>query len=310
MLEPLIEKDATGKESDEFKMETVKEFLKDPSSFKNKYSYPLRHYNQLILDFSTDKITTLLKKLYISPDGKTFTIIGGYTGQFAEALSQAGFKIIFTDPIEDYVNQFKNKGYESYCHSVEGLPAILFQRSHLFGTFECYMAFGKESLIYSTLRLLTAPYGLIFAQSKQTRSEMEKESEEKYNIKTSLSQMKNTFLPYAKHYGITRRYRDYKDLRFFHFYGDNSQRDQITKDCQVIKLLNDTSPNSKEDVNINTKMIEKLHNISDFKMNEIIDSINRINLVYYDHIGPTLKGIFPRNQFYINFKNYKNELLL
>lgn len=303
MLEPIIDEQWKWKVKGKFQPGIVEEFLKDPSEFKRKHDFPLRHYSQVVVDFSPDIINKILDRLDIEPKGKTVTVFGGYTGQFAEGLRNVGFSVIFTDPIEEYVNRAIEKGFESHCYTIEELPGEIIERSDLLATFECYMPFRDyEAYIYTTLRLLSAPNGFIFAESKRTREEMKKEE------KIGIQRLKGQLKPFEDVYSIKRRFRDYKDLRFYHFIGDEESRKNIVLDCLLMKSLYVFSQKrNPSDVYEITKSKE-LWGYEITKSKEswgvVEQSIKRVLTLYQSSISEFLSRYIPENTFQIFSKKF------
>jgi hypothetical protein len=153
-----------AEEHEEFSKKTVEEYLMNRASFSK---FPLRHYRQLEFSFDVRRVGELLRRLQI-PTEITVLVFGGYTGQFAKILRDLGMKVIFTDPMEEWVTEAKKSGFEAYRHSAEGLPSDLLDRCQLAATFECYFPLGSER-VYSILRLLTRERGLLFAERKSPR---------------------------------------------------------------------------------------------------------------------------------------------
>ncbi len=212
---------------EEFGKQAVEEYSLNKASFKR---FPLRHYRQL--EFAFDGVGELLGRLRI-PTHITGLVFGGYTGQFANALREMGMTVIFTDPMEDWVTKAKEARFEAYCYSAQSLPGELLDRCQIAATFECYFPIGST---YSIQRLLAREYGLLFAESKQTRIEMLAER--------PIGGLLNGFFPYFKVYSIKRARREKKGgLRFYHFCAPNPEsREMLLVDVEVMKAFHDTLP--------------------------------------------------------------------
>ncbi|OLS16675.1 MAG: hypothetical protein HeimC3_52590 [Candidatus Heimdallarchaeota archaeon LC_3] len=88
MCNALIEEKKTnGYVGKAFKKATVEEYLKKRRTFKD---FPLRHYSQIAFNFKNIIVKELLSRLNISAENTTITLIGGYTGQFANSLKDVG----------------------------------------------------------------------------------------------------------------------------------------------------------------------------------------------------------------------------
>lgn len=221
---------------DEYSKETLDEYKRLRTSFTK---YPLWHYSQLETKFNNDSIQKILVKFAIPTENITVTVFGGYTGEFASCLRDIGMRVIFTDPEEDWVIQATNQHFESYRYSVQTLPKEIIKKTDLFATFECYPALHHgPSENYDIMRLLTAKYGIFFAESKRTIEQMDK----KYGVPGAT--LKVTFLPFKRTYGIKRAftYTENKELRLHHFCANQSQRQLIKTDCRVMKDLYDSFP--------------------------------------------------------------------
>ena len=121
MCDPIIDK-SIFIETDQFKEENVKEYIENKRLFTK---HPSRHYSQLETNFQAKEIEKLLQKLDIPFDDTRVTIFGGYTGQFASCLRDIGMKVIFTDPLEEWVRQAPSEGFEAYQFTAEQIPKKL-----------------------------------------------------------------------------------------------------------------------------------------------------------------------------------------
>lgn len=301
MCRPIV--DDSMKESGEnepFKKQIINEFQIDPVKFRKKYEHPERHYSQLKVKFDKESIIKLFWKLNITPDDKTITLFGGYTGQFADILREIGFTIIFTDPLKEHVEEAKSKGYEAYQINVEEIPKQLHARTDLFATFECYMPFTNlNTSLYTIMRLLSVPDGLIFAESKITRIEISKDKQQK------LLHLKSSFKPFSDAYHTNRIYRENSELRIYHFFQDNGKLDLIKRDCKILKLLYD---NSKKENFINKKILQVLSDNSEYSYEELKDAILRFNRLYYKSLPKSMQTYFSNNDFNLFSKRYRVEI--
>lgn len=144
-----------------FQPQLADEFAEDPERFEEEYDQNLRHYSQKATDLELDTLRELFSRLSFDPKGKTATIFGGYTGDFAERLSQLDCNIIFTDPMDEYVKEMKKKGFEAYTYYAENIPAEMVGRTDFFASFECYYPFGSGMLsiycLFPTAWFLQSP---------------------------------------------------------------------------------------------------------------------------------------------------------
>ena len=293
-FEPIIEKQRLNHEELEpYQVRVVREYSKDISTFQKRYDFPLRHYNQTEIEFDTETISKIIKRLSIDPTNKLITVFGGYTGQFAECLRDLGCSVIFTDPIENYVNAARKKGFESYCYYAEELPSEIIQKTDLFATFECYMPFDDPSkFLYNTLRLISASYGLIFAESKRTREELRKED--------AIEQLKNSFKPFSDNYGLKRVFRESNDIRIYHFYLKESALKAVAADCLIMKVLYDLPG---DEIKIDEEFVKVFSDALGVPRDKIIIPIDRIAKTYYDLIPKSMQQ-YLRNRFKIFSKRF------
>ena len=176
-------------EENRFAENVVKEYLSNKTTFKK---YDLRHYSQLETAFNPEQMVSMLKDLEIPITNTRATIVGGYTGQFAISLRNIGMKVIFTDPMSEWVRNASHLGFESFKYTAEEIPRNLMERTEVFATFECYPVFCKAN--YTTLRFLTSEYGILFGESKFTRDEMREDG--------CTAGLKRSFGPFTALYSI------------------------------------------------------------------------------------------------------------
>jgi len=281
--DPIID-DSERIEKEQFLKEMVTEYLEKRDKFDR---YPLRHYSQLETSFEENTVRSLLTKLRIPIPHTKVTIFGGYTGQFAKCLKNLGMKVIFTDPLKEWVDNALNFGFEAYTYSAGQIPGEIVKRTDLFATFECYPALNTEAAIYNVSRFLTSEYGILFGESKNTRDEIDKE-------KGKLARLKNSFLPYYKIYSIERTYIEKGPLRLYRFFSTPSNREIIAEDVRTMKQLYDTFPNQ---TCITPKDAASLANKAAVGYEVILDSIGRIVNLYQLHIPLSLSIYFPENLF-------------
>ncbi len=204
-------------------------------------AFPSRHYSQQIILFDDEKMTKALRRLAIQ-NGCIVTVFGGYTGEFASCLKRLGFSMIFSDPIEKWVLEAREKGFEAYQMAVEELPSELIVRSQLFASYECYFPFmNPETKIYTALRLLTSSYGIVFAESKMSRKQMMNEKEVK-----SVTQMGSTLNCLKDGYGLHTTRVDAGDVRLYHYLLEEEGRQRAKSDCIILKAIHDMVDNETE----------------------------------------------------------------
>ena len=266
-----------------FTEENVKEFFEKRDRFDK---YPLRHYSQLSINFQKNQVRELLNRLKIPIFDTRATVFGGYTGQFACCLRDIGMKVVFTDPLEEWVREALDKGFKAYKYAAEEIPKEIVKRTELFATFECYHPFASDvTSVYTILRFLTAKYGILFACSKRTFNEMKIQ-------KGRLARMKSYFLPYKKIYSISRSEKGKGNLKIYHFYSTNNNVQKIRKDCKIIKLLYDTYPSRTE---INHQNISSLIKNSGLPKDEVVPSLKRILALYQLQLNPSVRYHLPKD---------------
>ena len=293
MCDPII--DGSEKvETEEFTKTTVTEYLKTRNTFSR---FPLRHFSQLEVSFEEETIKILLERLQIPNIETTVSIFGGYTGQFAKCLRNVGMNVIFTDPLEEWVQDARASGFEAYRYSAAQIPKEIIVRTDLFATFECYPALG-ESSIYTVLRFLATRFGILFVESERTKTEIEKEEERK------LAQLKNSFLQYSKVYSAERLFKERADLRFYHFFSSEDKRRTIRQDCRIMKLIYDSFPNqsclTKQNLSSLAERMGASHE-------EILESLERMLRLYQFHIPVSLQPYIPSNWLRICSKQFTVE---
>lgn len=286
MCDPIID-DSEVIETEPFTKEVVDEYLRKRSVF-NKY--PLRHYSQLEVLFERSDVKRLLKSLGIPTLNIRVTVFGGYTGHFAKCLRDIGMKVIFTDPLEEWVRNAIDSGFEAYKYSAAQIPREIIERTDLFATFECYHALQGDSAIYNILRFLTTNYGILFGESKYTRDEIDKE------IGKKTARLIYDFLPYHKVYSIKRTYRERGSLRLYHFSADENKREIIKLDVKIMKLLYDTFPNK---ICLTLRDIYSLAYRVSLRPEVILCSLKRTINLYQLRIHFHLRPYFPPNLFKI-----------
>jgi len=236
-LDLTLDKYNKKEEKNPFSLEAVERFKKN-----NPIEAPLRHYTQLVIEFNPVEFQKIFLKLGIPTNNICVTVIGGYTGQFASLLNSLGMKVIFTDPLKEWVDKAASEGLEAYEYSLQSLSSDVVRRTNLFATFECYNAFewgnSGESEIYDRLRILTAEHGFIFVDSLKTLQDI-KEDVQWGVVSKKLKSVKSIFVKITKAYHIKRKatWSEDKKLRFTHIQATPEQRKSIMIDCRVMRTL-------------------------------------------------------------------------
>lgn len=293
MCDPIFDEIATSvHELQKFKKEIVQEYLKDREKFDK---YPLRHYSQLELSFDDNLVKKLLHKLDIPISSTVATIFGGYTGQFAKCLRSVGMRVVFTDPLVEWVEKAVSEEFEAYKYAAEDIPKDLIERSDLFATFECYRPFvDPRTSIYTVLRFLTSKHGILFAESKRTTNEIIEEE-------GAQAMLKFGFLPYKKAYAIKRAFREEGELRFYHFCASEKVRETIETDCKVIKAVYDNIPS---EARLDGKTIASLADKIGLNQEELSHSLQRALSLYQLRIPRAFRIYVPDEMFHIFSKRF------
>lgn len=230
----------------------------------------LRHYNQLATQFDDSTIRFALSKFKI-PIPTRITVYGGFTGQFADSLKRVGMKVVFTDPLEEWVEQAKQKGFKSFRVAVQEISTELIERTDLFASFECYPdLIGSTDVYYPLMRFLTTKYGILFAESKNTVRSMHKE--EGVNSQ-ELGTFRRWFRPIYRVYGIKRKAIKTEHLNFYYIFAKPETRKTLLADCQVMKAVYDSF---ETDHRVTNADISKISAKSNLDKSSVKSSIKRL----------------------------------
>jgi len=195
-----------------------------------------RHYNQVKVKFDDQSIASVLAKFKIPKDART-TVYGGYTGEFAEALRRLGMQVVFTDPMPEWVEAARKKGFEAHQLSVQEIPRELLERTDLLASFECYPdLIGESEFYYPFMRFLTAKYGLLFAESKETVDSMRGDDGD---TTQQLGTFRRWLRPLYRVYGIKRSVNKTAELNIYHCSADSASREALSLDLRVMKAIHD-----------------------------------------------------------------------
>lgn len=213
--------------TEKFNEETVEAYQSNPDEVTQNETTPARHYAQSSQPPSVDQVKTLFSRLEIPTSDMTFLVYAGYTGELANVFDELGNTVIFTDPMETWVENAAEHGFETHQTTLEACPGTLFAQADSVVTFEGYMPIDKSRhSLYEGLRSLTAPHGLVFFESEMTRAELKDEGG-----KLSL---KSGFKPFEAVYGVERRYRERDGLRAYHIRANERTRSLVALDANVV----------------------------------------------------------------------------
>lgn len=131
-----------------------------------------KHYSQLVYDWTDGgTVSHLLGQIGVNPSDLIFSVIGGFTGEYTDALSDAGAQVIFTDPHETWVEHARELGHQAYNCTGCSLPPHVLSKSDGVTSFECYHTVTNASTaIYTLLRFSLTPVGFVFVESDRTRT--------------------------------------------------------------------------------------------------------------------------------------------
>lgn len=254
----------------------------------------LRHYNQLVTQFDGSTIRFALSKFKI-PVQTRVTVYGGFTGQFAESLKRIGMRVIFTDPMAEWVEQARKMGFESFKVAVQEMPKELAERTDLFASFECYPdLIGESEFYYPMMCFLTVQYGILFAESKDTVTSMHGEEPK---ISQELGTFRRWFRPLYRVYGIKRKAIKTKHLNFYHLFGEPETRKILTVDCHVMKAVYDTFESDHRVTTVDVSTIANGTNLDKLsaklsieRLRKLSDSIHAPFVKTLPFLASSLKG--------------------
>jgi len=234
----------------------------------------LRHYNQLVAQFDDSAIRFALSKFQI-PIQTRVTAYGGFTGQFAESLKKIGMRVIFTDPMAEWVEQARKMGFESFKVAAQEMPKELVERTDLFASFECYPDFiGESEFYYPMMRFLTVQYGILFVESKDTVASMHGEEPE---ISQELGTFRRWFRPLCRVYGIQRKAIKTEHLNFYHLSGEPETRKVLTVDCRVMKAVYDASESNHRVTTVDFSTIANGANLGKLSVELSVERLRKLS---------------------------------
>lgn len=254
----------------------------------------LRHYNQIVTQFDGSAIRLALSKFQI-PIKIRVTVYGGFTGQFAKSLMMVGMRVIFTDPMAEWVEQAREAGFESFKVAVQEMPKELIERTDLFASFECYPdLIGESEFYYPMMRFLTVQHGILFAESKGTVTSMRQEDP---RMSQELGTFRRWFRPLYRVYGIQRKAFKTEHLNFYHLFVESEKRKVLAVDCRIMKTVYDNFEPDHRVRTVDVSTIATRANLdrqsvelSIERLRKLSDSINAPFLKSFPFLTPTLKG--------------------
>jgi hypothetical protein len=269
LLDPILDEPSSefeNSQNEKYRKKTVNQYL----ARKNSTKYESRHYRQLEIHFGPRRMRALLRRLQI-PTEVTVLVIGGYTGHFARALQNLGMRVIFTDPLREWVSEARKSGLEAHQFRAQGIPGRLLERAQLIATFECYYSFNILNL-YNALRFLSRDYGILFVESESTRRDIRRD------FRSQSAELTDFFLPFETVYSVAIATRKNDDLLFHHYHASNLRsRQRILIDAEVMKAVHDNLPTKST---ITTDSLLSIPNIAIPGKASLAQSLKRIRELY------------------------------
>ena len=269
LLDPILDQPGSefeNSQNEKYRKKAVNQYL----TRKGSTEHESRHYRQLEIHFDPLRIRAVLRKLQI-PTEVTVLVIGGYTGHFARALQNLGMRVIFTDPLREWVSEAGKSGLEAHQYRAQGIPGSLLEWAQLIATFECYYPFNIHNL-YNTLRFLSRDYGVLFVESESTRREIRRD------IRSHGAELIESFLPFQRVYSVAIATRRNDDLLFHHCHANNLRSKQkILTDAKVMKAMHDNLP-TKSTITIDGLL--SIPNIAMLDKASLNQSLRRIRELY------------------------------
>jgi hypothetical protein len=250
-----------------FTLEAVQKFKAAGSAIE---AGERRHYNQSKVKFDDQSISSVLSKFKIPKDVRT-TVYGGYTGEFAEALRRLGMRVVFTDPLPEWVEAAKGKDFEAYRYSAQEIPRELLGQTDLFASFECYPdLIGESEFYYPFMRFLTTKYGLLFAESKETVESMKGDDGDS---RQQLGTFRRWLRPLYRVYGIKRIVMKTTDLNFYHSSADPVSKEALSLDLRVMKAVYDLFA---RDYKVTSSDVPRISEAVGFPVDRVSVSVGRL----------------------------------
>jgi hypothetical protein len=231
--------------------------------------YPMRHYAQAATRIDRDELRKALLRLGIGPIKKV-TVFGGYTGEFATALRDLGSEVLFTDPMQVWVDRARRNGFQTNLSTAEEISAAMIGASDAMATFECYMPFTSEGLsMYTAMRFLTTRFGILFAESDATRIEL------RQNMLSRATRTRQTpsLMSYLSGYGLASAFTNAGGLRIYRFSIPETSRCIVLQDLLVLKTMHDLIADEME---VGAEEVRLVSRASGLGPEEVVTSITRM----------------------------------
>jgi hypothetical protein len=272
-----------------FSPEAVSKYKEDPQNFSEKQGHPLHHYNQTREKWGgSDAVEELLTRHGINPQNLTVAIVGGFTGEFAQALDDVGSEVIFTDPMTSWVEQAKQSDMEAHRYSAESIPGDVLSKSDAVATFECYYPFSGSPghVLYNALRYLTLPQGLMFAETKATRKARKQNGADSSSLAV--------FRALDEHLEIDWGYREHEDLRIYQYVQPDTVSTPAGLYARLLKwIYSQSTPEGS--VHIGEDSVADIAEEIGLEPEIVFDSL-RVTLAMYRKLLGGLSEFYPSDQ--------------
>lgn len=291
-LIPLQQQPTIKQDTDErFSPDRVAEYRTNPERFLETYDQPVHHYNQTSEWGGSDTIATLLNRHDINPENLNVTVFGGFTGEFAGALQDLGCDVVFTDPMAEWTERAKDRGLTTSTCSAEQITGEILARSDTMATFECYYPLQNsvQCVLYTALRFLTTPVGLLFAETPSTRSTRKEQGAKRASL-----DIYNELQGYIE---IEHCYRETNSLRLYRYYQPDNARHQAVILAQILRYLHEYGSDESK-TQVDQEIIYELIDKMKSDQTTIIGYLQVLLGIYQDLIGG-LAEFIPANQLKI-----------
>lgn len=213
-----------------------------------------RHYIQSQALSNQQAIKTLLQRHNIPIKNQTWLVYAGFTGELADILSELDNTVIFTDPLESWIEKAENnnKYDQTEQTTLQSLSSSLIAKSDGLITFE---GFGPiihlvEASI-EILRALTTRYGFTFFESEYTRSCTASTGSGKT--------LKGKLNAFEREYGddVQSQYRERNGLRAYNLRAKSQEmRIELLRDLWIIYGIVDGYLSGKKSIWISSHSAE------------------------------------------------------
>lgn len=293
---------------DLFAPETVQQYDRNPKSVIERFqpdtqngltmadviddweSHPIhRHFVQPQGKWGTkEDVHTILDRLEI-PAGSHATIIGGYTGEFADAIRDYPLDVLFTDPIEGWCDQAAERGFETECIRADQLSSEQLRSTDLVVSFEAFQPLQETGATYALSRSCSVTYGHLIFESEWTRNNMDSD----VTLLSNFSWLDN--------YGGSTSYRQSSGLRAYWFNaGGTAKSEQLNAPIVAYwtaMTVGDSNPDDSGSatVNITPDLLVETANTLHSTPKEVYTELRRCEAIMFERAkGTTVERFAPR----------------